>query len=132
MGNSSSNVTNVFKGSSLTGHRIRIYLESHTDIYYIFQYFVIHCAYSKILNANNQFCCLRENIYLSEVSIFSYLASAELYQHCNHQYIVGNSSPDVNISAPSADVAASSAHVGKYTAFWLRSWFVGVVRKDNN
>ena len=35
MGKSSSNVPNVFKGSSLTGHRIRVYLESGEDIYYI-------------------------------------------------------------------------------------------------
>ena len=76
MGKSSSNVLNVFKGSSLTGDRIREYLESGADMYYILQYFVIHCAYSKILNANNKFCCLCENIYLSEVTTFSYLELA--------------------------------------------------------
>ena len=43
------------------------------DIYYSVKYFSIHCAYSKILNANNKFCCLHRNIYLSEVSTFSYL-----------------------------------------------------------
>ena len=53
MGKNSSNVLNVFKGSSLTGHRVCIYLESCPDIYYILQYFLIHCAYSKILNAKN-------------------------------------------------------------------------------
>ena len=35
MGKSSSNVLNVFKVSSLTGHCVRVYLESHADIYYI-------------------------------------------------------------------------------------------------
>ena len=35
MGKSSSNVPNVFKGSSLTGHRFHVYLESHADFYYI-------------------------------------------------------------------------------------------------
>ena len=73
MGKSSSNVPNAFKGSSLTGQRIRGYWESHADIYYILYYFLIHWAYSKILNPNNEFCCLPGNIYLSEVSIFSYL-----------------------------------------------------------
>ena len=86
MGKSSSDVMNVFKGSSLTGHRDRVYLESRAEIYYILQYFLIHCVYSKILNGNNEFCCLHEIIYnftkthseVSEnthsvVSIFSYL-----------------------------------------------------------
>ena len=36
MGKSSSNVPNVFKGLSLTGHRIHGYWESWADIYYIF------------------------------------------------------------------------------------------------
>ena len=31
----SSNVPNVFKGSSLTGQSIRAYLESRADIYYV-------------------------------------------------------------------------------------------------
>ena len=69
----SSNVPNVFKGLSLTGYRVRVYLESRADIYSILQYFVIHCTYSKILNANNEFCWLRKKIYHSEVSNFSYL-----------------------------------------------------------
>ena len=34
---------------------------------------ILNCASSKILNANNEFCCLRGNIYLSEVSIPSFL-----------------------------------------------------------
>ena len=69
IGKSSSNVQNIFKDSSLTGHCG--YWESRLDIYYILEYFLIHCTYSKILNTNNEFCCLRGNIYLSEVSIFS-------------------------------------------------------------
>ena len=73
MGKSGSNVLNVFKGSSLTGHRVYVYSEPHSDIYYILKYFLIHCVYSKILNANNEFCCLCENIYLSEVSTFFYV-----------------------------------------------------------
>ena len=72
MGKSSSNVPNVLKGSLLTGHRICRYWESRADIYYILWYFLIHYAYSKILNAN-KFSCLRGNIYLSEVSISSFL-----------------------------------------------------------
>ena len=52
MGKSTSNVLDVFKGSSLTGHCVRVYLESRADIYYILQYFLIHCAYLKILNRN--------------------------------------------------------------------------------
>ena len=79
MGKSSSNVPNVFKGSSVIGHRVRVYLESRVDIYYILQYFDIHCAYSKILNANDEFYCLYNIIYLSEVSTFSYLADIEEY-----------------------------------------------------
>ena len=74
MGMSSSNVPNVFKGSSLTGHHVLRYWESRADIYYILEYFLNHCAYSKILNANNEFCCHCGNIYLSEVSILSCLA----------------------------------------------------------
>ena len=80
MGKSSSNVANVFK-SSLTDHCVHVYLESHMDIYYILQYFLIHCTYSKILNANNEFCCLLKNIYLSEVSTFSYLVSKLPIRH---------------------------------------------------
>ena len=45
-------VNDPLKGSSLTGHRICVYLETCVDIYYILQYF-----YRKI-------------IYLSEVSTF--------------------------------------------------------------
>ena len=44
MGKSGSDVPNVFKGTSLTGHSVHVYLESRTDIYYILQYFLIHCA----------------------------------------------------------------------------------------
>ena len=36
MGKSCSNVPNVFKGSSLTGHRVCGYWESREDVYYIF------------------------------------------------------------------------------------------------
>ena len=39
------------------------------------KYFSIHCAYLKIFNTNNEFC-LSKNIYLSEVSTFSYLGNA--------------------------------------------------------
>ena len=35
MGKSCSNVPNLFKGSSLTGHRIQVYLQLHTDFSYI-------------------------------------------------------------------------------------------------
>ena len=35
MGESSSNVPNVFKGLSITGHPVRGYWESRADIYYI-------------------------------------------------------------------------------------------------
>ena len=35
MGKGSSNVLIVFKGSSLTGHCVRVYLVSHADFYYI-------------------------------------------------------------------------------------------------
>ena len=72
MGKSSSNVPNVFKGLSLTGYRVIVYLELR-DIYYILQYFLIHCTYSKILNGNKELCCLCGNVYLSEVSIPSFL-----------------------------------------------------------
>ena len=59
MGNSSSNVPNVFQGSSLTGHRFgRNWLHS-----LIFPH-SLHIF--KILNANNEFCCLQRNIYLPE------------------------------------------------------------------
>ena len=67
MGKSSFYVQNVFKGLSLTGRRIHVYSESHVDIYHILKYFSIHCVYLKILNTNNEFCGVRENIYLSEV-----------------------------------------------------------------
>ena len=36
MGKSSSNVLNVFKSLSLTGHCVHVYLESNTLFYYIF------------------------------------------------------------------------------------------------
>ena len=37
----------------------------------------MHCAYSKILDANSEYCCLLENIYLLEISTFSYLGSSK-------------------------------------------------------
>ena len=75
MWKSSSNVPNVFEGSSLTGHRVwpSVDIENRMDIYYILLYFLFYCAYLKILNANNKFCCLHINIYLSEVNIPSFL-----------------------------------------------------------
>ena len=72
-GKSSSNVPNVFKGSSLTGHRVRVYWESRTDIYR---------KYPKIKFENTVFKFItRKNIYLSEVSIPSFLAPLRTLLH---------------------------------------------------
>ena len=84
MGKSSSNVTNVFKGSSLTGHHVRVYLESRVDIYYILQYFVIHWPYSKISNINNiqqsswKYLSLRSEYFFLSGSPFSYQNLTEI------------------------------------------------------
>ena len=61
MGKSSSNIPNVFMGSSLTGHRIRVYSELRGYLLHSL-IFPHSLRISKILNGNNEFCILRENI----------------------------------------------------------------------
>ena len=64
---------NQTRTNSFFCHHIRVYLESPRICITFFNIssFTVHIQ--RFCNANNEYCCLRKNIYLSEVSTFSYL-----------------------------------------------------------
>ena len=75
VGNWNKTRTNFF-----FGHHVSAYLESLGAHGYLFNSLIIPNSLSRIKdywNSTNEFCCLRRNIYLSEVSTFSNLGSIQ-------------------------------------------------------
>ena len=68
---------NKTRTNSFFGHHVRssAYIQNRKRIFITFFNISSFTAYiQRFWNANNEYCCLRENIYLSEVSTLSYLA----------------------------------------------------------